>query len=501
MALAGLAVSGCNEGYGSSAQDASSANLSAQTTMVTTTNPMLSGQASTVTTGTLYYHAYVPQTNTSVFLDNLVLDGDKYTDLIMSNYIAGVMLGHNIKLLFPGMQFNKDYVYGSILGQLLQENIETQLYIESGPLIDPSPSQASVMGQGQGGPYQINSYYQDMAGGGYSATGFSLVNYVALKTSIGYTIPEQASKFESPTPPSFNNKYFGPMVTSYFHLNDMAALAEIESGAYISTAAPNYPACIINLKSIANNPLDIVYNYAYNQGYYGGLVNTITTDCIKDTASDFLTKYNDFATAGPATGNVNTYEQYPYQVRFYLDQIYDQSPLGQNIHIAFNMTELGNVFSNVFQTLGYLNAESAIESIPTAQAIAAYNQALTTNNVSNTAILDLSDATQRQVIYAVLEDAINNLSSNLNINFIAKTLVEGNESAVVPICPTNPIIFPANQSSYTGGTIVQGTDGKLYQCKSDQVATWCQAGGNYAPTTGWAWSQAWKTYDCTTQSS
>jgi hypothetical protein len=313
-----------------------------------------------------------------------------------------LVLGHNIGLLFPGMPFNKDYVYGSILGQLLQENIETQLYVESSSLIDPSPLQASVMGQGQGGPYQINSFYQDMAGGGYTATGYSLVNYNALEPNIGYTISEQPSKNESPTPASFNNKYFGPMLTSYFHLNDMAALAEIESGQYVSSAAPNYPACIISLKSMANNPLDIIYNYAYNQGYYGGLVNTITTDCIKDTTSAFLSKYNDFATAGPATGNVNTYEQYPYQVRFYLDQIYDQSPLGQNIHIAFNMTQLGNVFTNVFQMLGYLNSSKVVESIPASAAATAYSQALATNSISSTAILDLSVASQRQMIYAVL---------------------------------------------------------------------------------------------------
>jgi len=99
------------------------------------------------------------------------------------------------------------------------------------------------------------------------------------------------------------------------------------------------------------------------------------------------------------------------------------------------------------------------------------------------------------MIYAVLEDAINNLSTNLNINFIAKSLSDSGP-VIVPNCPKNPIIFPANSSTYKGGTVLQGTDGNLYQCISDQIASWCQAGGVYAPTSGWAWANAWKVYTC-----
>jgi hypothetical protein len=49
----------------------------------------------------------------------------------MSNFIAGVMYGHIVEEGFPGIQLNKDYLYGSIMGQLLQENLETEAYESS----------------------------------------------------------------------------------------------------------------------------------------------------------------------------------------------------------------------------------------------------------------------------------------------------------------------------------------------------------------------------------
>ena len=58
-------------------------------------------------------------------MDHLTLDGDNYTDLIMSNLIAGVMEGRLIQEYYPGLQYNKEYLYGSIMGQLLQENLAT----------------------------------------------------------------------------------------------------------------------------------------------------------------------------------------------------------------------------------------------------------------------------------------------------------------------------------------------------------------------------------------
>src|SRR5437868_4956484 len=141
------------------------------------------------------------------------------------------MYGHLIQRYTPGQQFQKDYLYGSVLGQLLQENLATQYYTAGSDLIDPDPNQQAVMGTGQGGPYQINNYAVDMVGGSYAPAGHSLINFVALQPNIGYTMANAATQYQRPTPPSFNNKYYGPMLAAYFHFNDYVALNQIGKGA------------------------------------------------------------------------------------------------------------------------------------------------------------------------------------------------------------------------------------------------------------------------------
>ena len=86
------------------------------------------------TTGTIHFHLLLGVGNAQ---DSLTLDDGNFTDLIMSNIIAGVMYGHLIQEYapIPGVQFNKDYLYGSIMGQLLQEDLATEEYQSSSNLI------------------------------------------------------------------------------------------------------------------------------------------------------------------------------------------------------------------------------------------------------------------------------------------------------------------------------------------------------------------------------
>ena len=64
------------------------------------------------------------------------------------------MYGHLVRERTPAILFDEDYLYGSIFGQLLQENLATQLYARSSTLIDSSPDQQAVMGAGQGGRHR-----------------------------------------------------------------------------------------------------------------------------------------------------------------------------------------------------------------------------------------------------------------------------------------------------------------------------------------------------------
>jgi len=424
VAISGLSASSTYS-YTVAAVD-STGVIGAQSSALSVTTSAASGGGgsggSSATTGTIGFHLLLGDGTAE---DSMTLTGNNYTDLIQSNIIAGVMMGHIIQEYYPGIQFDNDYLYGSILGQLLQENIETEAYESSSDLIDPSADQQAVMGEGQGGPYQINNYAVDLVSGTYTPEGHSLINYVALQQNIGYTFAEAATQYEKVTPPSFNNKYFGPMLTAYFHYNDFVSLAVIGTGAdpYQTEWQPYYDEALANFKTLPNNFLDILLNVAYNQGYYGTLVTSYSKEGATATAAT-VTTVDSFA---GVWGSTDTYQQYPYQVRYYLDQFYDDpipttSPTTFTTptnHVVFTASSLGSIFSDVFSMLSYENSSKQLAVITSAQAQAAFATALTQAGVASTASLDLSNAANRASIFTIVGDAIGNLEKTLGVSFNA----------------------------------------------------------------------------------
>ncbi len=383
---------------------------------------------SSITQGTVNFHLLLGVSGYNTAQDSLTLTGDNYTDLIMSNLLAGVMYGHLLQRYTPGQQFEKDYLYGSVLGQLLQENLATQYYTSGTDLIDPSSDQQAVMGTGQGGPYQINNYAADMVSGSYAPAGHSLINFVALQPNIGYTMANAATQYQRPTPASFNNKYYGPMMAAYFHFNDYIALNQIGkgTGGWTTPWEPQYDAAIANFTKLPGNFLDVLLNTAYNQGYYGGLVQKYSALGATATAST-VTSVNAWSNVW---GDNNTYDQYPYQVRYYLNQLYDlpvpttsaTTLVTPANHVAFPMATLKTIFTNTMQKMAYAPTATTYKLFTAAQAQAAFAAALTTNGVSATATLDLGNATQRAQIFAVLESAIGQLETATGSHFDATTL-------------------------------------------------------------------------------
>ena len=384
------------------------------------------GAPSTVTTtGSITFHLSLGVTTSN---EDIVLTGDNFTDLIMSNMISGVLYSHMVGEFYPGIQFNRDYLVGSNFGELLQENLATEYYVDSSNLIDSNPNQQAVMGVGQGGPYQINNYAVDMVGGTTTPAGHSMINYIAIQNNIGYTMSTAANQSTQVTPPSFNNKYYGPILPAYFHYNDMVSLELIGTGpdGWTTPWQPEYDNCLANFVNLPNSFLDMLLNAAYNQGYYGGLVASYSTTGETATAATVATV--DAYTS--VWGNTSSYNQYPYQVHYYLDQLYD-NPIPTTSattfttptnHVAFNMTTLEGVFTNVFETLDYSNGTAAAQYFTAAQAQAAYTSALSTNGVSASSTLDLSNASQRAQIFAVLNSAIGNLETTSGMKFNATTL-------------------------------------------------------------------------------
>jgi hypothetical protein len=371
--------------------------------------------------GTIAFH-FLLGVSGSTSGDSLTLTGDGYTDLIASNFVAGVMYGHLIERFSPGMQFDKDYLYGSIFGQLLQENLSTELYSSGSDLIDPSPMQQAVMGAGQGGPYQINNYAADMVHGSYAPQGNALINYVAVQKNIGYPFAAAATQYTQPTPPSFNDKYYGPILTAYFHFNDYVALQKIgPAGGYTPQWEPFYDEALADFAKLPGNFLDVMLNVAYNQGYYGPLVTSYSQKGATATAAT-VASVNAY---GSVWGANDTYQQYPYQVRAYLDELYDNpAPMTGAVpdnHVVFSVAGLGTVFEDVFQKLAYVDATSSYGFITQSQASAAFAAALAKSGVTS-ATLDLSYAPQRAQIFALLEAAITTLEADLSTDFTATTL-------------------------------------------------------------------------------
>jgi hypothetical protein len=383
--------------------------------------PVAAGMSS----GTIGFHLLLGVSGSDTPGDSLPLAGDGYTDLIASNFVAGVMYGHLIEKHTPGIQFDADYLYGSIFGQLLQENLDTELYTSTSSLIDSSPLQQAVMGAGQGGPYQINDYAADMVHGTYAPQGYSLINYVAVQKNIGYAFASAATQYEQATPASFNDKFYGPMLTAYFHYNDYVALHAIgPEGGYTPQWEPAYDDALADFEKLPESFLDVLLNVAYNQGYYGPLVTSYSQLGATATAATVATVDG----YGMAWGVNDTYQQYPYQVRDYLDQLYDNpAPMTGIVpdnHVVFRVSGLGSIFASVFQTLAYVDAASSQYGfISAAQANAAFDAALIATGTSSAGTLDLSNAAQRAQIFALLEQAIATLETNLGTDFTATTLV------------------------------------------------------------------------------
>ena len=114
----------------------------------------------------------------------------------MSNTIAGVMYGQLIKQKYPDLKFNKDYLYGSLIGQLMQESdMTTQINTNFKPndpdqLIQNQTYAGILLSPGQGGPYQINDYSKRLPSAEAEGA-LGLVNYNSVAKILGYSIENQ----------------------------------------------------------------------------------------------------------------------------------------------------------------------------------------------------------------------------------------------------------------------------------------------------------------------
>lgn len=472
--------------------------------------------------GVINYHLNLPFGSGNV--EKLTLSAN-YTDLIISNYVAGALLGRLMQEKEPNLKFNKDYIYGTVFGQLLQENIDTAGYTNTTDWINADATQrASLLASGQGGPYQINDYSKRLE----NDTGVGLVNFVALQKGLGYTVEKQDSgdQTKSVGPDSLDQKYFGPLAAAYFHLNDMNRLAMNNAETW-GPQAQYYAKCMSNLKLASsatnvNNIYDLILNAAYNAGTYSAIIKDYFRVCAGmyttnpemtqlKSLGDYTLSDSVYKTTINSTEAVgSTFILYPRQIRIYLDQMYNQKTFNSDAitgtnSIKLSVQDIEYVFENAFGTLAYVSSANKYDYIATADSKKAFTAALTANGLSSTVLLDISTSAGKTKFFKLLDDAIANLATNLNINFgtVTQTTIGGASPTPSPTatpadnCPTTAQVYPAGRGSYVSGTIVKASDNQFYKCNAG-VAAWCNstAAWAYAPGTGTATTSAWTLQAC-----
>jgi hypothetical protein len=461
------------------------------------------------TSGTIVFHIPFPTPK-----------GDSYqlapsqVDLLMSEVISGAMLGHliaehrRLQNQKP-LPLNRDYLYGTLIGQLLQENLQPDYKDSTQEWIDTDASQRQMLlNSGQGGPYQLNDYSRRLD------SNLGLINFIMLQKGLGFSVADQDNNTQTGRtgPDSLENKYFGPMAAAYFHYNDFLRVETLSASAWYSAAAST-KACFAKVEAGLFDGFDMLLNAIYNAGSFSSSYEGYAALCAHaDDASwaGKLAKINDYslgdAAYSAATGIVSsgTFVLYPRQIRNYLDQLYNIDthilPVGQVV-LKFDMPNLRYVFQRVFASLGIKDPKSgAWRSITADEAGTAFDGALAQTGLSAGGALTLSATADRGQIFNLLEAALTALHASLGVDFTATSesnlaTGETGPSQGPRSCPTNPPVYPSGRGSYAAGTVVQASDQLLYRC---QIAGWCNstADSYYAPATGSAWADAWVVVQC-----
>lgn len=471
-------------------------------------------------TGTLYFHLNLPMGSGNVETINL---SNNFTDLIISNYVSGAVLGNMIRTTYPKINFNRDYIYGSLWGQLLQENINTASYLNNTDYINSLTEQKSLLAAGQGGPYQINDYSKRLE----NSKGLGLINYVAIQKGLGFTVAAQDdnSQTNKPGPLSLDHKYFGPLAAAYFHFNDINRIA-LNNAETWGPQYKYYTSCMNNIaasKSAGDNTYniyDMILNAAYNAGTYSTIINDYFRICAgmygSGIESQQITSIGNYSISdtqyqtaiGTKEAAGSTFILYPRQIRIYLDQIYHKQTFPSaafdgNAQIVLTTADIQNVFINVMRDVAYQH-DNAYTYISTTDATNAFKSALTAVGANANTSYNLAIAGDKTKFFDLLDKAVAQIATNLKFNFAAvtQTTIGGvnpspTSTPTPNTCPSNAQIYPDGLGKYQSGTVVKASDGNYYSCNAG-VATWCNSPAQwaYAPVGGTASSDAWTLFIC-----
>jgi len=439
------------------------------------------------------YHNTFPLSSSPTY-DTFVTNTEYANTVIMSNTIAGVMYYYLIKQKYPKMKINKDYLIGSLMGQLMQESdITTQINNNFKPddpeqLINNSTYANILLSKGQGGPYQINDYSKRLPSVGQTGA-LGLVNYNTVAKELGYSIEAQdnGTQTNKQGPLALDNIYSGPMITTFYHFNDINRMNVNASNSWFQYK-DLWNKCIEvsqTDEAIGRGlSFPVVMNVVYNAGSYSPVLKSYLNICANPQEKKLYNNMNnwnlntlDYQTAigadKPSKGDA-TYYRYPRQVSYYLQQMYNnnntklkKTGLTVNNDVKFSVARLKQVFGMIMHKLSFRNSKKELQYIPEQYALAAFDKAakgklVTSLSFSNTRT---GGNSQRLIIYNIINKAIVNLAIAYNFNF-AETY-NGVSPSPTPVVPE--YAYPDGIGKYVKGTAVSAGD-SVYICKE---ANWC----------------------------
>ena len=364
------------------------------------------------------------------------------TDVVISNLIAGTLYSYLVEKKYPDVHFNKEYLVGSILSQLLQETglaeskINPNYFAEAKKQAIHEPGYASqLLEVGQSGPYQINDYYKRLPDTTTPGS-LGLINYDALYQRLDYTIDDQDNDVQSRRigPDSLEDIYFGPIAAAYFQFNNINRLEVLASQSKYRNQELWNTCFNTALKDerFTSDPnalrlADFLMNVIYSAGSHSVVFRNylyVCTDAYGDgTNFDFTSElpYLNSYDLGPKEYQkkipVSGHEySYPRQVSFYTDQLFGKD-LGASGPTMTNnqqltVADLQRVFVKVFAQLSYKTQQGQLPTlIDESTAEQAFVQAIGDAGVTLETTYSLSEESQRNALFVFLNQAFVQLES------------------------------------------------------------------------------------------
>lgn len=523
---------------------ASGTTTVASTTVVTTTEAPVTTTEGTTTAGRhplkpmphgLVYHTFFPLDDPkNDKTDRFDFSGEHAEDpmvkLHLSNFSAGVLLSHMIdkKYDIKPDQTDKEYIYGSVWGQLFQESggdMKNEWLSKN--FIDSEKARVALLGLGQGGPYQINDYSvrmppQKKGENEAVMSGYGLINYPTLQKALGFTIDAQDSQYQKlkvkHNPESLDYVDVGPYCAAYFHFNSINRLDATYSNSYMkdTDAAKDWIKCKDNHKNGKTNMLDIVLQVAYNEGNRGGFFYTVLKACA-DANDEVIAGLRDFGlqddykTAdGKETvvtkfiqdgienrhwpSSSDSYMRYPRQVHLYVDQLFNNKDDLTKRHanfdvqnekaVKFTMKLVGDIFVQTMGKFSYIdNTKTDDAPLGTYKVfdMDAVKKAIKYDSL-DTKELYFSNPADRETLYQSLHSFYETLEKVFNMSFHQTTESDFKVGPVPkPVIPTRVYCKKAPTQNFCYGAWGKCTctkDGKI-SCPPSKWHDKCSEGGEY----------------------